>query len=84
MEPLLQEMEIDFMPRKSYQIYHVVSTEWFNHWKRWVALPVKETPLEAGDAEEPLESPVEQRDPQEAPQMSAQEKFKNLNKKQRK
>lgn len=42
MEPLLQEMEIDFMPKRSYQVYHVVSMEWFNQWKRWVGLPVKE------------------------------------------
>lgn len=42
MEPLLQEMEIDFMPKSSHQVYHVVSMEWFNQWKRWVGLPVKE------------------------------------------
>ena len=48
MEPLLQEMEIDFMPKRSYQVYHVVSTEWFNQWKRWAGLPVKETPQDPG------------------------------------
>lgn len=84
MEPLLQEMEFDFMPKRGYQVYHVVCTEWFNQWKRWVGLPVKAAQQDAGQTEESLDLTADQRDAQDAPQLSAQEKFKNLNRKQRK
>ena len=84
MEPLLQEMEIDFMPKRSYQVYHGVCTEWFNQWKRWVGLQIKDAQQDAGQSEEAQDQAAESKEQQDAPQLSAQEKFKNLNRKQRK
>lgn len=75
----MQEMEIDFMPKRGYQVYHIVATEWFNHWKRWVGLPIKDGQQDAGQSDD-VQDAAETKE-QDAPQMSAQEKFKNLNKK---
>lgn len=67
MEPLLQEMEIDFMPKRSYQVYHVVCTEWFNQWKRWVGLQIKDAQQDAGQSEEAQDQAAESKEQQDAP-----------------
>lgn len=43
LEPKLEDMQYDFMPKQKNQVYHVVSAEWFKAWKSYVGID-QETP----------------------------------------
>ena len=40
MEEKLMEYKFDGMPKKENQLYHIVSAEWFQNWKRYVGIPL--------------------------------------------
>ena len=44
MEPRLEELKFDFMPKSKNKVYHIVSAEWFTAWKKYVGLEKQELP----------------------------------------
>ena len=44
MEPRLEELKFDFMPKSKNKVYHIVSAEWFTAWKKYVGLVKQELP----------------------------------------
>ena len=35
---LIQDMEFDFLPKKSNQLYHVVSMDWWQCWQKFIGV----------------------------------------------